>query len=52
MRLDGGFGNGKLIGDLLVQKPFGEHHQNANLLRRQSIQTFYKIGDFIAIRER
>ena len=38
MRLDGGLGNTELVGDLLVEQPFRQHHQDPNLLRRQRHQ--------------
>ena len=35
MRLDGRLRHAELIGDLLVEQPFGQHHQDPHLLRRQ-----------------
>ena len=33
MRLDGGFRDVELIGDLLVEQALAQHHQDADLLR-------------------
>ncbi len=38
MRLDGRFRHAKLVGDLLVEQTFRQHHQHPNLLRRQRHQ--------------
>ena len=35
MRLDRRLGDAELVGDLLVEQTLRQHHQHANLLRRQ-----------------
>ena len=34
----------ELIGDLLVEQPFGQHHQHPHLLRRQGRQARDQLG--------
>ncbi len=46
MRLDGRLGHAELVGDLLVQEPFGQHAEHARLLRRQRLQPLDQVGDF------
>ena len=38
MRLDGRLGHAELVGDLLVEQPFRQHHQHPDLLRGQRHQ--------------
>ena len=42
MRLDGRFRHAEFVGDLLVEQPFRQHHQHADLLRRQRYQPIAK----------
>ena len=43
MRLDGRFRHAELIGDLLVEQPFRQHHQHPHLLRRQRHQAIARV---------
>ena len=45
MRLDGRLRHAELVGDLLVEQPFGEHAEHPGLLRRQRLQALDQVGN-------
>src|SRR4051795_10791537 len=49
MRLDGRLRDAELVGDLLVEEPLGQHHQDPALLRRQGREPPHYLGRLLVL---